>query len=80
MGFYISKSSKIISILYLYQAFKHINMETKRSCQLKASLGLLVSLLFEKSLLEIKTLIEKSSLLFYYINADHCILNIRFQN
>ena len=34
-------------------------METKRSCQLKASLGLLVSLLFEKTLLEIKTLVEK---------------------
>ena len=42
----------------LYQAFKHKNMETKRSCYFKkANFSLLANLYFEKCLLTIKTYI-----------------------
>ena len=39
----------------LFNSLDHINMETKRSCKLTASLCLLVNLLSKKSLLKIKT-------------------------
>ena len=54
-------------ILIFQTSWIHINMETKRSCQLTASLCLLVNLQFEKkSLLEIKTEMKKLSSLYWY--------------
>jgi len=53
-------------LLSFQSARIYIKLKTKRRCQLTRSLSLIVHLCFEESLLKIKTLMEKSSLLFWF--------------